>query len=96
MSDRCAGIVVRGWPGSSRAVSGCHRPPLAGKTLCWEHQQEEDYRRRQTERLLARASRHRRGIVWHNQGIECSCGVFVPDGEDHPWDLPWSQEAAES
>lgn len=94
---RCVGIEVTPLGGGVRQVGGCRRmvtETLDGQPHCTRHADEKRYRDREFQRMMDTATRHTRGIVWHGKGQQCGCGVFVPDGTDHPWGVPWKQEQA--
>jgi hypothetical protein len=85
--NRCHGIETTPF-GSGRMVSGCPRPVLSGKDLCQLHQDQADYQQREFKRQMLHSTRHSGGIAFHGKGTQCSCGVFVKEGELHPWRVP--------
>ncbi|MES1975852.1 MAG: hypothetical protein V4472_25620 [Pseudomonadota bacterium] len=56
------------------------------------HQDKKDYRHREFERQMTHATRHSGGVGVHGEGVWCSCGEFVKNGDLHPWRVPATVE----
>jgi len=78
--------------GGARQVVGCPRLAEPGEEHCRAHLDEDDYQRRRFEEQMAKATRHSRSVAEHGKGVWCCCGQFVPDGQEHPWGVPASEE----
>lgn len=89
--EPCGKTVVNGPPGGVRLVHGCPAyadDAVGGVAMCRRHADEARYQRRMFTEMMARATKHWRGVSIHGRGTWCGCGAFVPDGEAHPWGVP--------
>lgn len=90
----CGQPVTSGRLGGTRYVGRCGCPVVADG-VCQQHYDEQEYQRRQFQDMMKRATRHSRGIRFHNRFDQCSgCGAKVKMDEEHPWNVPHGEEAA--
>lgn len=77
---------------NSRTGGECGQPvvgeDILGRKLCRLHLDIHERSQRQFEEAMDRASQHHRSIAISGKGVHCHCGLFVPNGINHPWGLP--------